>query len=326
MIHVSIYQKPSLLGFKTGIQNYDLDILKICLLVGIPFLIIDRIIVPNYFLISFLYATSYIFVQNIRVNNYLEKKFSQIIVRSIVIFIFNVLLLIYLTTFTDLISLNYILIPIIIIRIPFIFFEWSNLFKPHNQNGDDAGLQFLINSFFGLVRLRLPFVALLPFGGLGFLGIYEIFRNITEIYMSPAKSVYLIIQRNIQVKNPGRVFLVGAISGFIMSLVALITVEFVLNFDFFYFENLESLILVFIVSSFVLLSYISDTTSILLQYNRNIELDIKFKIVSIVVFLLAVLIFLNLINLEIYLYLVLIMYFLHIVLAIPSLKNHIYDK
>lgn len=319
-IHNSLFQKPALMGFKTGLEKVNINKFNILILIFIPLLFVNSLILSGYFLSSFLFISTFIYVQNIRIHDYVTAKYFKIIIRSFSISMLSIsyLLLLHINAIES--NLNNIFYFISFLRILFILPNHKYLFKNYNLGSVNKGLDFLFNSSMSLIRNRLPLIALLPFG-LSFLGVYEVFRNITEIYMAPSKAVYLTIQKNLETSKSKKIKFLGFTSGIFTNFLIILSYNKLLALDIFQIEALKKVNILPILLLYTIFNYYSDTLSLLLQFKKKIKIDTFNKLLTITFFIIINLVFINYVNFETYLYLVSCMYFFNILLSIRNLRD-----
>jgi hypothetical protein len=319
-IHNSLFQKPALMGFKTGLEKVNINKFNILILIFTPLLFVNSLILSGYFLSSFLFISTFIYVQNIRIYDYVKTKYSKILIRSFSISISSILYLVFIHTNTIESDLNNILYFVSFVRVLFILPNQKYLFTNYNLDSVNKGLDFLFNSSMSLIRNRLPLIALLPFG-LSFLGVYEVFRNIIEIYMAPSKAIFLTVQKNLDTSTLKKIKSLGFISGLITNFLIILSYNKLLALDIFQIEALKKVNILPILLLYTIFTYYSDTLSLLLQYKKKIKTDTLNKLLTVTLFIFINLVFINYVNFEIYLYLVSGMYFLNILFSTRKLRN-----
>jgi len=319
-IHNSLFQKPALMGFKTGLEKVNINKFNILILIFIPLLFVNSLILSGYFLSSFLFISTFIYVQNIRIYDYVKTKYSKILIRSFSISISSISYLVFIYTNTIESDLNNILYFVSFVRVLFILPNQKYLFINYNLDSVNKGLDFLFNSSMSLIRNRLPLIALLPFG-LSFLGVYEVFRNIIEIYMAPSKAIFLTVQKNLDTSTLKKIKSLGFISGIITNFLIILSYNKLLAFGIFQIEALKKVNILPILLLYTIFTYYSDTLSLIMQYKKNIKTDTFNKLSTVTLFIIINLVFINYVNFEIYLYLVSGMYFLNILFSTRNLRN-----
>ena len=148
---------------------------------------------------------------------------------------------------------------------------------------------------------------LLPFG-LGLIGIFESYRTIQEIFLSPSRPVIMVLYKNYNnqgVKNTLKFSLYCSILSFIF---VFFTYFQIIKLQIYSIPELNSffpfLSLLIIIPSY----WISETMTIIFQSSNLIKFETKKRVISIILFLLIGLIFYDKINFNFYILLISSMY------------------
>lgn len=314
-IQMGLYERPAYLGKPVGYKNFELNILYISLLIFIPLLIVDRFLFSGHLISSSLFCLTYILIQNIRIYDYINNNVKKVAFRSFLTFLLVVIGFNYLNNNREYVNIDNFLFIIFLSRIFFILIERKKIFIINTKNNIfNNELGYLISSILTLIRSRLPLWGLLPFG-LGLVGIYEVFRNILEIYLTPARPVFLVMLKNILRDGPKKIFYFGVFFTSLTLFVIIVSYFYLIEFEVFNINELNNfqtfIVLLIISASF----WISETTGIIFQYNSNSSLDATRRFTSILVFLLMSLIFINKLNFVNYMYLVSLMYFIEVLIS-----------
>lgn len=279
-----LYQKPALLNFRTGFNGKNLNIGSLFLLIIFPMYIINKTIDSNILLIGFLYCFSYLIVQNIKSYDYYYENIIHSSKRSLNIFIFTLIyfLILEISEFNS--DFNLILFGPVVIRTIYIIKEKKKIFALTKLNKEKKEtILFTVSSFLSFVRTRLPIWLLVPFG-INFVGLYEIFRNLLEIYIFISKSTLLIFTKNLnKIGNYKTIKQSILLSVFTLTLILFTFQNFtkIQLFDFKEIRSSESFIAILIIAFSV---FIIETGGLILQNNNYFKIDILRKLLSITLF------------------------------------------
>ena len=101
-------------------------------------------------------------------------------------------------------------------------------------------INFLFVSLLTIIRSRLPLWILLPFG-LGLVGIYETFRTLMEIYLTPSRPINLILLKNLKRDGPRNILAFGLICGVLTSVIVALTYYMIISINIYNIPELNSL-------------------------------------------------------------------------------------
>ena len=164
-------------------------------------------------------------------------------------------------------------------------------------------LKILFASLLILIKSRLPLWVLLPFG-LGLVGIYEAFRTLVEIFLLPSRGILNVMVKEIDSNNIKRIFKTGIVSGLVTATLLLVSYNFITSLDIYNhpeIRNTESLISGTVL---VMFFWITETNSMVLQYNNQHNIEIFRRFFAIIIFILSNIIFQDFINYKIFVILI----------------------
>lgn len=293
-----LYQKPALLNFNTGFKGKNLSVYSLSFLVFIPMYFVDRTINENTLITGFLYCISYLLIQNIKSFDYYHQNIVCSSKRSLKILLGTIFYYVVLKISKNELDFNTILLGTISIRFYFIFKERKKIFALTNIIGKNREtFLFTISSFLSFLRTRLPIWLLIPFG-LNFVGLYEIFRNLLEIYVFLSKSILLIFTKNLNDVGNLKTIKQATYSSFFTLIMISITFSSITKIQFFNENELKSLQSLFAISTIAFSIFIVETCGLILQNNKNFKLDILRKLLSITFFIGIFLYFYESLNFE----------------------------
>lgn len=315
-IQMGLYERPAYLNKPIGYKKFKLNIFYTIVLIFLPLLVVDRFLYSSHLISSTLFCLSYVIIQNIRIYDYINQDVKRVAVRSFLTFLLVVLGNFYLIKTSIEYNIETFLFVVFFSRLIFIIFEYKKIFKISNEksNKDNNELGYLISSLLTLIRSRLPLWALLPFG-LGLVGIYEVFRNILEIYLTPSRPVFLVMLKNLERDGTKKIFKFGLFFTIATFVLVLISYFFLIEIDVFNVVELKSTQIYVVILLITSLFWLSETTGMIFQYNSFTNLDAVRRFISIIVFLLASLIFIDQLNFIIFMYLISFMYFVEVLIS-----------
>jgi len=306
-IQMGLYEKPAYLGYKNGLNGKSLNFYHLIIICFIPLLFINRFILSGFLTMSLIFCLSYLGIQNIRVFDYVNKKIKTSFIRSLIIFLIVIFVLSYLFIQSLEINLNQVFAIIALPRALFIFFNRKKLFSiKNNQEGDN--LSMLISSTLTMVRSRLPLWALLPFG-LGLVGIYESFRNMLEIYLTPSRPVFLVMMNNLKIDGQKKILRFGLVFCF-LTVVFVVTSFFILTntslFDIDEINNFSTFLTLLLI---IICYWASETTGMIFEFNSYFSFEAIRRLSSILIYGILSLLLIEYLNFQYFLFLIAFMYF-----------------
>jgi len=306
-IQMGLYEKPAYLGYKNGLNGKSLNFYHLIIVCIMPLLFIDRFILSGFLIMSLIFCLSYLGIQNIRVFDYVNKNIKTSFTRSLIIFLIVIFALAYLIFQSLEINLNQVFAIIALPRALFIFVNRKKLFSIKNDKDAD-NLSMLISSTLTMVRSRLPLWALLPFG-LGLVGIYESFRNILEIYLTPSRPVFIIMMNNLKTEGPKKLLQFGVVFCFLTVLFVATSFFFLTNtalFDIDEINNFSTFIIMLII---VTCFWLSETTGMVFEFNSYFSFEAIRRFSSILIYGILSLLLIEYLNFQYFLFLIAFMYF-----------------
>jgi len=314
-IQQGLYENPLFLNYGVGYKKFRLNLMNISLVLLIPILILDRFVVQGYLLGALLYCITHVLIHNIRIYDYKKNNVKLATQRSVVIFIFQISFFILLLNNQDLIRLNFVLYGISIIRGIFVLINTKKLFAYKELDKNENNLFFLYSAILTLVRSRLPLWLLLPFG-LGLVGIYETFRTIMELYLTPSRPIILILLKNLKRDGAINIFYFGLICGVFSSIFVSLTYFQFLKLEIYSINELNS-IYPFVALLIITFCYwLSELTGLLFQSNGYTQFDSIRRFVSVISFSIIGLVTYRFLNLNYFLFLISTIYIVEVLISI----------
>jgi hypothetical protein len=318
-IQMGLYEKPAYLGFGIGYKDFKLNPLHLICFALLPLLVINQLIISGYFLSGLLFTISYVLIQNIRVDDYINHQIRNVSIRSFIIFFltFSMYVIIYFSNLE--VSLTTILYLISIFRFLFIFKERNKIFSIKNAKLINKEVGLLATSLLTLVRSRLPLWSLLPFG-LGLVGIYEVFRTLLELYLIPSRPIFLVMIKNLKRDGPKRTFQFGMVFTILTLLLISLTFYLITSSRYFGFEEISNVSALIAILLIALFFWMSEISGMIFQSNKFITFEAVRRASSIGVFVVSLLVLLDYLNFSRFLYLIAMMYFVECLISISN-KN-----
>lgn len=316
-IQAGLYENPAFLGYGIGYKSFRLSILNILPFILIPILAINQLILSGYFISSTLYCFSHVVLHNIRIFDYKNNKVKTSAYRSIIIFIQQIGFFGYIYFLKPEINLNHIFIGIFLIRFVLILLNYKKIFAITDNQNNEQNLYFLFTSLMSIIRSRLPLWLLLPFG-LGLVGIYETFRTLMEIYLSPFKPVNLILRKNLKRDGPKNILFFGIICGILSSSLVAGTYFLITTLEIYNIPQLQTGFPYFSLITITFFFWISEVTGFIFQSNGFMLFETIRRLVAILTFLISGLMFYNFLNLNLFLFLISTIYILESLISIWS--------
>jgi hypothetical protein len=314
-IQQGLYENPVFLNFGVGYKNFQLKISSLALVLVLPILVVDRLFMSGYFISSLLYCLSHVLLHNIRVYDYKNNDVPSSTSRSIGILLLQLTFFYYVVFYLSEFNLNTLLIGISLIRIIYIVVNKRKVFFYKDTEGNGENLNFLITALLTIIRSRLPLWLLLPFG-LGLVGIFETFRTILEIFLTPSRPVVLILLKNINRDGPNNILRFGLICGLVSSAIVSISYFQILKFEIYNIPELISRYPYIAVITITFCYWISEVTGIIFQSNGELLFESKRRLIPIIFFITTGLTAYQLLNLNVFLLLISIMYILEVLISI----------
>lgn len=319
-IQQGLYENPLFLNYGVGFKNFKLNIFNLALIILMPLLAVDRFLLEGLIFPSFLYAVSHVLIHNIRIFDYKNNNVLTAAKRSLVISILQIILFGYLLNNQNLITLEIIFYGIAVTRFPLIIINRSKIFFYSETIGNDKNLSFLISSILTIVRSRLPLWLLLPFG-LGLVGIYETFRTLMEIYLTPSRPINLILLKNLKRDGSSNILKIGLLCALFSSAGIAITYFLLLNINVYSLKELNSiypyLSLIFIIFSY----WLSEVTGMIFQSNGYLDFEVMRRFSSLLIFTLIGLILYKFLNFNLFLVLVSSIYIFEVIFSLINFRK-----
>lgn len=314
-IQQGLYENPLFLNYGVGYKKFRLNLINLSAVLLIPILILDRFVFQGYFLAAFLYCLTHVLIHNIRIYDYIKNNVKLATQRSVAIFIIQISFYIILINNQDLLSLNLLLYGTSIIRGLFLLINAKKLFAFKELDNNKNNLFFLYSAFLTIVRSRLPLWLLLPFG-LGLVGIYETFRTIMEIYLTPSRPIILILLKNLKRDGAINIFYFGLFCGIFSSIFVSLTYYQFLKLEIYSIIELNS-IYPFVALIIITFCYwLTELTGLLFQANGYTQFDSIRRLVSVILFSLIGLVTYTYLNLNYFLFLISTMYIIEVLISI----------
>jgi hypothetical protein len=310
-----LYENPLFLNLGVGIQKFRLNIFSLGFIVIIPLLVVDRFLIADYLFSGFLYSISHILIHNIRIFDYKKNIINSATYRSIIIAVLQIIFFAFMVSSKNTQNLNYLLYGISTIRIFFILLNKKKIFAYKDMTNNEKNTYFLISSLLTIIRSRLPLWLLLPFG-LGLVGIYETFRTILEIYLTPSRPVILVLLKNLKKDGPKNILKFGTICGILSSVGVGISYYQILNFEIYSIPELKSFFPYIALIIITFCFWISEVTGIIFQSNGYIKFDSFRRFLSVLMFSLTGLLSYRFLNLNLFLFLVSLIYLVEVFISI----------
>lgn len=316
-IQAGLYENPAFLGYGIGYKSFKLSILNISPFIIIPVLVVNQLILPGYFAASIFYCFTHVLLHNIRIYDYKKDNVKTSALRSVIIFILQIGFFAYIYFSKPEINLNHIFIGVSVIRSILIFFNYKKIFAIKNSENNTENLNFLFVSLMSIVRSRLPLWILLPYG-LGLVGIYETFRTLMEIYLSPFRPINLILRKNLKRDGRKNILTFGLICGAITAILVGATYFFVTSFEIYNIPELQTIFPYLSLIAITFFFWVSEVTGFIFQSNGFMSFESKRRFFPILGFLIIGLIFFNFLNLNIFLFLISTIYIFESIISIFS--------
>ncbi len=303
-IQGGLYERPSYLNQPIGYKNFKLNSSLIVVMCAAANLIVYLYVYSENIIGGTLFCIATVLLRNIKTYDYIIDDIKS--ARNRAIFIFSFSILYFLLIYFDILmhDFNSFFVIVSSIKLIFVLLNKSKIFSLKvNSTQKAEDLKILQASLLILVKSRLPLWALLPFG-LGLVGIYEAFRTLVEIFLLPSKGVLNVMVKEISNNNLNRIFKTGFLSGVITTLVLSTTYNFITSLEIYNhpeIRNVESLIAG---SVLVLFFWISETNSMMLQYQGEHNLEIFRRLLAILIFIFMNFIFKDFINYKIFIILI----------------------
>jgi hypothetical protein len=324
-IQAGLYENPAFLGYGIGYKSFKLSIVNLSPFIIVPILAINQLVLSGYFIASILYCFTHVLLHNIRIYDYKKNNVSTSTLRSLIIFTMQIGFFSYIYFMKPEINLNHIFFGISIIRLLLITLNYKKIFAITYSKNNEQNLNFLFTSLLSIVRSRLPLWLLLPFG-LGLVGIYETFRTLMEIYLSPFKPINLILRKNLTRDGPKNILLFGIVCGTLTAFLVGTTYFYITNLEIYNIPELQTLFPYLSLISMTFFFWISEVTGFIFQFNGFMLFESKRRFIPILVFLITGLVLFNFLNLNIFLFLISTIYVLECIISITSrskLKIHL---
>lgn len=319
-IQQGLYENPLFLNYGVGYKNFKLNIFNIATIIFLPLLAMDRFLLEGFLLPSLLYSISHVLIHNIRIFDYKNNNVLTATKRSIVISILQFIFFAYLLYNKNLISLEIIFIGIATIRIALIIINRSKIFFYSETIGNDKNLSFLISSILTIIRSRLPLWLLLPFG-LGLIGIYETFRTLMEIYLTPSRPINLILLKNLKRDGSSNILKIGFICAFLSAVGIALTYFILINIKVYSLKELDSIFPYLSLIVIIFCYWLSEVTGMIFQSNGYLDFEVIRRFSSLFIFALVGLIFYRLLNLNLFFILVSSIYFFEVIFSFINFRK-----
>jgi len=304
-IQGGLYERPSYLKQPIGYKKFRLNSTAIISMCAFTNFIIFFFIYSESYFGGTLFCIATVFLRNIKTYDYLNDDIKSASNRSIFIFVLSIsyFIFIYFDYFDH--TFNNFMIIVATIKLFFVLINKNKIFNlasvsPEKEAHD---LKILFASLLILIKSRLPLWVLLPFG-LGLVGIYEAFRTLVEIFLLPSRGILNVMVKEIDSNNIKRIFKTGIISGLVTATLLLISYNFITSLDIYNhpeIRNTESLISGTVL---VMFFWITETNSMILQYNNQHNIEIFRRFFAIIIFVLSNILFQDFINYKIFIILI----------------------
>lgn len=316
-IQAGLYENPAFLGYGVGYRKFKLSILNLLPMIVIPILVVNQFILSGYLISSILYCGTHVLLHNIRIYDYIQNNVKTSTYRALMISFFQISFFGYIFYLEPNINLNHIFFGISIIRLIFIIINKNKIFAIKTSENNDKNINFLFVSLLTIIRSRLPLWILLPFG-LGLVGIYETFRTLMEIYLTPSRPINLILLKNLKRDGPKNILAFGLVCGVLTSVIVAFTYYMVISINIYNIPELNSLFpyisLIFITFFF----WFTEVTGFIFQSNGYLFFESQRRFFPILGFLIIGLIFYNYLNLNLFLFLVATIYIFESIISFYS--------
>lgn len=320
-IQGGLYERPSYLKQPIGYKQFRLNSASIIAMCAFTNFIIFYFIYDESYFGGTLFCIATVFLRNIKTYDYLKDDIKSSSNRSIFIFVLSMSYFIFIYFDYIVHTFNNFMIMIATIKLFFVLINKNKIFNLENVSPEKeaSNLKILFASLLILLKSRLPLWVLLPFG-LGLVGIYEAFRTLVEIFLLPSRGILNVMIKEIDSNNIKRIYKSGIVSGLVSSTLLLFSYNFITSLDIYNhpeIRNMESLISGAVL---VLFFWITETNSMVLQFNNQHNIEIFRRFFAIIIFVLLNIIFQNFINYKIFIILISSIY---VVENIPLLFNFV---